>query len=107
MSTEKKVFEWGAEEDENDMDSLEFDKSLELRQVSLMCVSSVPIRTVCSHGIVCQLVCECLQACLGANAKNGERNLVQLTAENDEGESVRHTILSMRVGGTEQVWCLV
>lgn len=47
-----------------------------------------------------------LQACLGASAKNDERNVVQVTTENDEGESVTHTILSMRVGGTEQV-CIV
>jgi hypothetical protein len=43
------------------------------------------------------------QACLGAGAKDGERNVVELTAENEEGEQVRHTLLSMRVGGTEQV----
>ncbi len=36
------------------------------------------------------------------SAKEGERNVVQVMAENDEGEEVRHTILSLRVGGTEQ-----
>ena len=44
-----------------------------------------------------------LQACLGAKAKEGERNVVQLTAEDEEGQDVTHTILSMRVGGAEQV----
>ena len=44
-----------------------------------------------------------LQACLGASAKEGERNVVQVTTENDEGEEVTHTILSMRVGLNEQV----
>ena len=29
--------------------------------------------------------------------------MVQLTAENEEGQDVTHTILSMRVGGAEQV----
>lgn len=43
-----------------------------------------------------------LQACLGVSAKEGERNIVQLTAENEEGEIVKHTILSLRMGGTEQ-----
>ncbi len=36
------------------------------------------------------------------SAKEGDRNVVQIIAENEEGEEVRHTILSMRVGGTEQ-----
>ena len=49
------------------------------------------------------IVCVTKQACLGADAKDEERNVVQITAENDEGESVKHTILSLRVGGTEQV----
>ena len=44
-----------------------------------------------------------MQACLGAAAKDGERNVVQVTTENDEGEEVTHTILSMRVGLNEQV----
>lgn len=44
-----------------------------------------------------------VQACLGTDAKDEERNVVQITAENDEGEPVKHTILSLRVGGTEQV----
>lgn len=45
---------------------------------------------------------ELRQACLGASAKEGERNVVQITTENDEGEEVTHTILSMRVGLNEQ-----
>lgn len=45
---------------------------------------------------------ELRQACLGAKAKEGERNVVQLTAEDEEGQDVTHTILSMRVGGAEQ-----
>ncbi len=45
----------------------------------------------------------CTQACLGAAAKEGERNVVQVTTENDEGDEVTHTILSMRVGLNEQV----
>lgn len=28
---------------------------------------------------------------------------MQVTAENDDGEDITHCILSMRVGGTEQV----
>ena len=43
------------------------------------------------------------QACLGAGAKDGERNVVEVTTENSEGEMVTHTLLSLRVGGTEQV----
>ena len=50
----------------------------------------------------CDIV-SALQACLGAQAKDGERNVVQVTAENEEGEEVTHSILSMRVGGVEQV----
>jgi len=45
---------------------------------------------------------EIRQACLGPSAKEGERNIVQVTAENDDGEDITHCILSMRVGGTEQ-----
>lgn len=44
-----------------------------------------------------------LQACLGAKAKAGDRNVVQLTTESIEGESITHTILSMRLGANEQV----
>lgn len=43
------------------------------------------------------------QACLGVDAKEKERNVVQLTTENEEGEMVTHTILSMRLGVNEQV----
>ena len=45
-----------------------------------------------------------MQACLGATAKEGERNVVEVTADDEDGEEVTHAILSMRVGGTEQVW---
>lgn len=44
-----------------------------------------------------------VQACLGAKAKPGERNVVELTAEDENGEEVTHAILSLSVGGTEQV----
>lgn len=45
---------------------------------------------------------ELRQACLGAKAKTGERNVVELTAEDENGQEVTHTILSLCVGGTEQ-----
>ena len=51
----------------------------------------------------CAFWCVLLQACLGASAKEGERNVVEVTVDNEEGEEVTHTLLSMRVGGTEQV----
>lgn len=44
-----------------------------------------------------------VQACLGAKAKDGERNVVELTAEDENGQEVTHAILSLSVGGTEQV----
>lgn len=44
-----------------------------------------------------------MQACLGAKAKPGERNVVELTAEDENGQEVTHTILSLSVGVTEQV----
>lgn len=44
-----------------------------------------------------------VQACLGVGAKDGERNVVEVTTDNDEGTKVSHTILSMRLGGIEQV----
>ena len=40
---------------------------------------------------------------MGAAAKEGDRNVVQITTENDEGEEVTHTILSLKVGLNEQV----
>ena len=43
-----------------------------------------------------------MQACLGVSAKDGERNVIQVTTEDEEGELVKHTILSLRAGGTEQ-----
>lgn len=45
---------------------------------------------------------ELRQACLGAKAKPGERNVVELTAEDENGQEVTHAILSLSVGGTEQ-----
>ncbi len=36
-------------------------------------------------------------------AKEGERNVVELTTDNEEGTKATHTILSMRLGGVEQV----
>ena len=41
-------------------------------------------------------------AALGAKAKEGERNVVEITTETETGREVTHTILSLRVGGTEQ-----
>ena len=42
-----------------------------------------------------------LQACLGANAKDGERNIVDVTVTDADGEEATHTILSMARGQTE------
>ena len=53
--------------------------------------------------LIVYAVCIVMQACLGASAKEGERNVVQITTENDEGEEVTHTILSMKLGLQEQV----
>ena len=36
-------------------------------------------------------------------AKEGERNVVEVITDNDEGAKVSHTILSLRLGGVEQV----
>ena len=44
-----------------------------------------------------------MQACLGAGAKVGERNVVELITDNDDGEEVTHALVSMKVGGTEMV----
>ena len=52
---------------------------------------------------MCVLCPWSIQACLGATAKEGERNVVEVTADDEDGEEVTHAILSMRVGGTEQV----
>ena len=40
---------------------------------------------------------------MGRKAKEGERNMVQITTEDEDGDEVSHTILSLRAGGTEQV----
>lgn len=40
-------------------------------------------------------------ACLGAKAKDGERNLVEVTTANDNGEEVVCSIVSLRAGGNE------
>lgn len=42
-----------------------------------------------------------LQACLGAGAKEGERNIVDVTTTDVDGKDVTHTIVSMRLGQTE------
>lgn len=57
--------------------------------------------------LIVYAVCMVMQACLGASAKEGERNVVQITTENDEGEEVTHTILSMKLGLQEQVRLIV
>jgi len=44
-----------------------------------------------------------LQACLGAGAEDGERNIVEVVTTNDKGKKVTHTILSLKVGTIEQV----
>lgn len=44
---------------------------------------------------------ELRQACLGAGAKVGERNVVELITDDDDGEEVTHALVSMKVGGTE------
>ena len=41
------------------------------------------------------------QACLGTSAKDGERNVVEATTLNHEGQEVTHAILSLRAGQTE------
>jgi len=40
-------------------------------------------------------------ACLGAKAKDGERNLVELTTEDDDGNQTTCSMVSLRVGGKE------
>merc|ERR1712141_739148 len=42
-----------------------------------------------------------LQACLGANAKDGERNIIDVTVSDADGKEATHTILSMARGQTE------
>ncbi len=74
------------------MSGVILDKSLELRQVKTFIYIYSNHRSFHFPP----------QACLGVSAKVGERNVVQVVAENEEGEKVKHTILSLRVGGTEQ-----
>ena len=40
-------------------------------------------------------------ACLGPKAKNGERNLVEVTTEDDSGKQTTCSIVSLRVGQKE------
>lgn len=40
-------------------------------------------------------------ACLGPKAKDGERNLVEVTTENDNGDEITCSIVSLRAGGKE------
>ena len=40
-------------------------------------------------------------ACLGIKAKDGERNLVEVTTANDNGDEVVCSIVSLRAGGNE------
>jgi len=43
------------------------------------------------------------QACLGRNPKEGERNLVEVTIENDDGKKVTNSIVALRTGPFECV----
>ena len=83
-------FEWTEDEqEEEDLESI-----LELRQVFLTL-------EVAAGLVSCLLYSP--QACLGVDAKPKERNVVQVTTENEGGVTVTHTILSMRLGVNEQV----
>jgi len=41
------------------------------------------------------------QACLGVKAKEGERNVIEVTTEDDDGEKISCAIVSLRVGYAE------
>merc|ERR1711872_1146952 len=41
------------------------------------------------------------QACLGQKAKEGERNVIEVTTEDDEGKKISCVIVSLRVGYAE------
>merc|ERR1711973_804898 len=41
------------------------------------------------------------QACLGQKAKEGERNVIEVTTEDDEGKKISCSIVSLRVGFVE------
>merc|ERR1712142_560882 len=41
------------------------------------------------------------QACLGQKAKEGERNVIEVTTEDDEGKKISCAIVSLRVGYAE------
>ena len=71
------------------------EKCLELRQVCSLAQSYSKLYLY-AHLI-------CVQACLGAGAKVGERNVVELITDDDDGEEVTHALVSMKVGGTEMV----
>lgn len=89
MSAKQKEVRWPEAEDDAEPDVT---VRLELRQV---------IASEYLHCIIYWL--SYLQACLGKKAKAGERNIVELTAEDENGEEVSHSILSLTVGVTEQV----
>jgi len=40
-------------------------------------------------------------ACLGPKAKDGERNLVELTTEDDDGRKITCSMVSLKAGGKE------
>ena len=84
LSSKQKEARWPVEDVEPDVQL-----RLELRQV----FSTVRL----------SLINRTRQACLGTKAKAGERNVVEVTTENENGEEVTHTILSLTVGGMEQV----
>lgn len=90
LTKNKKEVKW-EEDEEDELDSMS-ETVLELRQVRL----TASVGSGSDN-------CPCWQACLGAGAKEGERNVVEVTTENAEGDMVTHTILSLRVGATEQV----
>lgn len=41
------------------------------------------------------------QACLGVKAKEGERNVIEVTTEDDDGKKMSCAVVSLRVGATE------
>lgn len=89
LSKDNREKKWEEQDDED----LSSETVLELRQAS-----PSPQFLNCSMNCVFFF-----QACLGATAKDGERNIVEVTTENSEGDMCTHTILSLSVGGTEQV----
>ena len=93
LSGKQRKVQWPVSEEELEPDVT---TRLELRQVS-WCVHALHTQPATSKKSLL------IQACLGAKAKPGERNVVELTAEDENGQEVTHSILSLSVGGTEQV----